>query len=260
MSDGTGGHPREALSSYLDDELGVEERSTIDRHLAVCEDCRVALEALLILARAVRNEGVPPPPVDLAGRIGRRLDGPAIKGPRMRRFVVPATIAATVGAVGLFVALQWREGRLVPQPQTESKSTTAIERETAPAREPSPQLAPGTGAAGDERRDAAAPIVTAVPIPPCGDRWLDSRVRGTWASWDTGLAAAALDRMAHDFGGSGVWRGAADGRPYVMVVPRSRFDEAFFALRARGVTGLDELPVLPAGTVCVGISVALVKA
>ena len=36
MSDGSNGHPRDGLSEYLDDQLGVEERTAMDRHLASC--------------------------------------------------------------------------------------------------------------------------------------------------------------------------------------------------------------------------------
>jgi hypothetical protein len=82
-------------------------------------------------------------------------------------------------------------------------------------------------------------------------------VRGTWIVPDPGGAARELDRIARDVGGVGTWRGVADGRPYVLAVPRPRFEEVFFALRARGVAGLVEPPVLADGSDCAGLSIAL---
>jgi hypothetical protein len=119
------------------------------------------------------------------------------------------------------------------------------------------------------RPEVAAPTVSPAPPPvsaragkiatpaECGDRWSDSGVRGTWTVPNVVSAALVLDRIAHDVGGLGVWWGAADGRPYVLVVPRRRFEEVYFSLRARGVSGLGEPPDLAGGTDCAGISIAL---
>ena len=74
MNDAGRGHPREGLSDYLDDQLPVEARARVDRHLAECEDCRMELEALRRLKRAVADEQVPPVPLDLQARIGRRSE------------------------------------------------------------------------------------------------------------------------------------------------------------------------------------------
>jgi hypothetical protein len=77
---------------------------------------------------------------------------------------------------------------------------------------------------------------------------------------DLDAAARQLGRIAHAVGGIGLWRGVGDGRPYVVVVPRGHFEEVFYALRARGVSGLNEAPTLAEGTDCTGISVALTLA
>jgi anti-sigma factor RsiW len=325
MIDAINGHPRELLSAYLDDELGVEERTTIDRHLAACEDCRAQLEALRRLARAVADEGVPPVPVNLAARIGRRLDAATIVRPRRSRFVIPATIAATLGAIGILVALQWREGRLgvpvPPAPQEQDRAFDELKRPDAPSTTVAPEMMPAPRAekeaaarqavdkdvqggvqggvpggvpggvvgrvesvgaaktADDERRDrelskvmneavVVAPRVAAPSamlewsakseaVPSCVDRWSDSGLRGSWDVPDVDAAERQLGRIAHAVGGIGLWRGVADGRPYVVVVPRGRFEEVFYALRARGVAGLGEPPALSEGADCTGISVAL---
>ena len=325
MSSGPNGHPRELLSDYLDDELGLEARASVDRHLAGCEDCRVELEALRRLARAFADLSVPPVPLDLEARIGRGLDAASVARRRRWRFAVPATIAATIGAIGLLVALQWREGgvrvpsapepqppprvfdeakpsyapapRIVPEQlpapprEKEAKRNDALEKDVMA--EPAPNLkreaesatagVPGGiigGAVGGiasgvegavERRtaakaanEAARQMQPAAPPPArsdtgsvCADQWSDSGLRATWEVQDVGTAVRELNQMARDVGGVGVWRGVVDGRPYVLVVPRDRFEEVFFALRARGVTGLREPPALAEGKDCASISVGL---
>jgi len=338
MTDGANGHPRDGLSEYLDDQLGVEERTAMDRHLASCEDCRAELDALRRLAGAVADEEVPPVPLDLAARIGRSLDAATIVRLPRRRFVVPATIAATLGAIGILVALQWREGHFgapaTPEPQEKDRAFdeskrlnvpsasvatdgTLSARQTRPEKESigrdaldkdvklsnEPALeersnqkkdervqvgveggVPGgvvggvvggiaSGGAAEpvdvERRDrglskvmneavgVAAPAAKAEAVPSCVDRWSDSGVRGSWDVSDVDAAERQLGRIAHAVRGIGLWRGVADGRPYVVVVPRDRFEEVFYALRARGVTGLEEPPTLAEGTDCTGISIAL---
>ena len=74
---------------------------------------------------------------------------------------------------------------------------------------------------------------------------------------DVTTAVRDLNRMARDVGGIGVWRGVAEGGPYVLAVPRPRFEEVFYALRARGMGGLTEPPTLAAGSECAGISIEL---
>jgi len=330
MSGPAGGHPREVLSAYLDDELAVEERMTVDRHLAECEDCRSQLAALEQLARAVRGEAVPAVPTDLLERVGRRVDAAAVLRPRRFRVALPATIAATIAALGILVALQWREGGLMrpvmPEPrsnpvpegrfyQNRPSEAPAVDTEEGAKRDdlrekdakakaapdvgplPSPEpkeedLAGGTpegvggGAPGgvvggvvggveggvEGSAPAAAPpppamravapmepapLARSVAASPCGERWTDSGVRGTWDVADAAKAARELDRIARDLAGRGTWRGIADGRPYQLVVPRARFDEVFFALRARGVSGLDELPAPAPGDDCLALSIAI---
>jgi hypothetical protein len=321
MSDAANGHPRELLSDYLDDQVGVEARTSIDRHLADCEDCRAELDALRRLARAVADEEVPPVPPDLPARISRSLDGASGVRPRGRRFVMPATIAATLAAIGILVALQWRQGDLGVPATPESVSERPVFSEPSPPKAPPPlnrpeedgapleekkedaaqkaNVVPGgvesvveggvvggavggaEGGAGhpaerqasadEDRRDrlrppakdsaatapSAAPRAKTAPVSSCVDRWSDSGLRGAWIVPDASIAVRELGRIADDVGGIGEWRGIADGRPYVLIVPRNRFDEVFYALRARGVTGLMAVPTLDAGVDCAGISVAL---
>jgi anti-sigma factor RsiW len=116
MSGADPGHPRELLSAYLDDELGIDERAAVDRHLALCDPCRRQLRSLRALAAAVGDEAVPEVPGGLARRIGARLDEGVKASPPKRRYFLPASIAATIGAVGLLLAIQWRERGPAPPP------------------------------------------------------------------------------------------------------------------------------------------------
>jgi hypothetical protein len=344
MSDPANGHPRDLLSSYLDDELGLEERASVDRHLAGCADCRDELEALRRLARALSEDSVPPVPADLEERIGRRLDAATVVRPRRWRFVVPATVAATLGALGLLVALQWREGRIgvptaptpasapasAPVPESKKQEldkampsyapTPRVLPEELPAPTPMKELAPsdalrkdlaampeekaklkqdvnapaaapagGTsgviggvaggvegGAAADELRERPAARVSTEPQAqmqpataegakllsrsPCAEQWSDSGLRPTWSVQDVAVAVRELSRMAGDVGGIGVWRGVAEGGLYMLVVPRGKFDEVYFALRARGVGGLAAPPAVTPGNDCAGISIVITAA
>jgi hypothetical protein len=342
MSDASNGHPRDLLSAYLDDELGLEERASVDRHLAGCEDCRDELEALRRLARALAEDSVPPVPADLEARIGSRLDEATVVRPRRWRFALPATVAATLGALGLLVALQWREGRIgvptapppAPTPAAESKTdelekatrsytpaprarpkelsplaplrdsapsdalqlpkdlgaapeARAKEKQEADALAASPAGVPGGvvggvvggiegGAAADERRERPAAKVSSEPQPrmarasvaatkaearsPCAEQWSDSGLRAAWSVEDVAIAVQQLDRMAGDVGGIGVWRGIADGGLYMLAVPRGRFEEVYFALRARGVGGLAAPPAMVPGNDCAGISIVITAA
>jgi hypothetical protein len=340
MSDSSRSHPRDLLSAYLDDELGLEERASVDRHLAGCEDCRDELEALRRLARALAEDSVPPVPSDLEARIGRSLDGATVVRPRRWRFALPATVAATLGALGLLVALQWREGRMgvpdvlapAPTPAPEAKTedldkampsyapTPRVLPEQVPAPPPGRDVAPSDAlqkdlaatpeenakekpyanarpaapaviaggsiggvvggvegaAVADERQERAAAKASSEPqaqmkpaaMPavqsrlrsPCAEQWSDSGVRATWTVDDVATSVQQLDRMAGDVGGIGVWRGIADGGLYMLAIPRGRFEEVYFALRARGVGGLAAPPAMVPGNDCAGISIVIIAA
>lgn len=332
MSGSTNGHPQDRLSEYLDDELTIEERAVIDRHLASCEDCRSHLDALRRLARAIAQDSVPPIPADLHLKIGRRLDEATVLRPRRWRFAVPATIAATISAIGILIAVQWREGRLtppsVPDASLRSEADLGKMRNDAPlpGPPPPPASAPpsrdeefaakskektdsdalgardrpeselqratelkdlravkggvasgedaareeGIGGAHENRVRAAQAAASAAPTPApaakaeaasiCVDRWSDSGVRGSWEVPDPVASARELNAIAHDAGGIALWRGVDDGRPYLLIVPRSKYEEIFYALRARGIAGLIEPPVLAPGDDCTALSITIARA
>lgn len=132
MSERNDGHPLELLTAYADDELSIEDRAVVDRHLAECATCRGHLEATRLLASAMAEEAVPEPPDDLVVRIAQRIDDAAVVPFRRSRFRIPATIAATIAAIGLVGVVAWRQGALhqgapatMPQPQPRRDEPTA---------------------------------------------------------------------------------------------------------------------------------------
>lgn len=103
-------HSVERLSAYLDGALSEAERLEVEAHLAGCEECRRILDDLRTLSADLRAERVPEVPLDLERRIRRALDAERGRGtvvPFSRRWRIPATIAATLGAIAL-VALSFR--------------------------------------------------------------------------------------------------------------------------------------------------------
>jgi hypothetical protein len=156
MSETNRDHPLELLSAYLDDELPVEERAPIDRHLALCPDCRDQLESLRHLSRAIAEEAVPPPPDELEARVLGRLDALAVVPMRRRRFVIPATIAATIAAASLVAVVTWKQGGVGWPPRQEGdtrRAGTERVRDKVAANAPVPSAEP------------AGPIQTP-PAPP----------------------------------------------------------------------------------------------
>jgi hypothetical protein len=334
MSDPSREHPRDLLSAYLDDELGVDERAAVDRHLADCESCRDDLASLRRLAGAVAEEDVPPVPDDLEKRIGARIDAAKVR-PFRRRIVVPVTIAATLAAVGLVVVYQWTEPRSIrefrqpapPEPAegTErdelAKKTAASNSPMPPAgaekaappaiRQDQPSSVPTHELEADKKADASgavegkqkaalenpgyvsgvaggaadreaqldaarakdqaamappvaksvaaeAPVAAATGAPalnrlasPCGDRWVDTGVVGTWVVGDMQTALRDFDALAGQFAGHGSSDPVLRGEPYEIVVPRARYPELLARLRAEGVAGIDAPATLPPGDACV---------
>ena len=136
-------HPRDRLSPYLDDELQVDERAAVDRHLARCPECRDELEAMERMAAAFADEPVPEMAEDLEVRVLHRLDMATILPLRRRSFFVPASIAATVAAVGLVSVIVWKQGGpLSPAPsEPETVEDRMRPAEQAPHSEATPPAA-----------------------------------------------------------------------------------------------------------------------
>jgi anti-sigma factor RsiW len=89
---GSGGHLDDALSAYLDDELGPAARREAEAHLTGCADCRAELEDVAAARHAIRIMPVhatPRPLLDWAV--------PVVATPRRRAaWALAAAVAAAV--------------------------------------------------------------------------------------------------------------------------------------------------------------------
>jgi negative regulator of sigma E activity len=99
-------HLGERLSAYLDGELDGEALAAATAHLAVCAECRAALEGLQQLARRAEALEDRPPERDLWPGVAARLAGATLPGViplRRRRFAfsIPQLAAASLAVVAL---------------------------------------------------------------------------------------------------------------------------------------------------------------
>lgn len=95
---------RESLGAYLDGELLVEARATIDEHLAGCPACASELEIMRSVTASLSESTAVQVPTQLWGEIERRLDGPVQREstPRnrflgVRRYALAASVLIAVG-------------------------------------------------------------------------------------------------------------------------------------------------------------------
>jgi hypothetical protein len=97
---------KQALSSYLDDELSLPARAACDEHLRHCPVCREELSAMRSIVRGLAALPRPVPPPYLASTINDALlieAGAALKQPKMpvsarvMRWLQPRVMPYTVG-------------------------------------------------------------------------------------------------------------------------------------------------------------------
>jgi anti-sigma factor RsiW len=65
--------PDVALTGFVDDELDVEARQSVERHLATCEDCRALVADLRTIRAAAFTLDRREPPRELVGSVRRRV-------------------------------------------------------------------------------------------------------------------------------------------------------------------------------------------
>jgi anti-sigma factor RsiW len=108
-------HWTDRLSDYADDELRVEDREAVDRHLAECEECRQVLaEIVAVSSRAASLTDVPPES-DLWPRIAADIGAASqnasnvvpIRLPRRFSFTVPQLVAASLALMVLSGGMVW---------------------------------------------------------------------------------------------------------------------------------------------------------
>jgi hypothetical protein len=100
-------HVDELLTRYYDSELSPRERRRVERHLAVCAECRAALEELERLSMVLHESPPAPsrtPPDRFVSQVRLRLS------PRQpvteRRWVKLGGVALPVALVGVWVFVQ----------------------------------------------------------------------------------------------------------------------------------------------------------
>ena len=104
-------HPADRLLPYLNGELAAAERASVDTHLAVCADCRDTVRDFASLAERLARAPEPAPPLhwgafraQLHDKLERR-QRPAAAGRRWSLWPVPATLAAGLAAVLLYLGV-----------------------------------------------------------------------------------------------------------------------------------------------------------
>ncbi|HET8625065.1 MAG TPA: anti-sigma factor [Gemmatimonadales bacterium] len=112
------------LSEYLDGELSPDERSALERHLAVCPSCTTTLAELTRVVMRARSLPAPQPPGELWDGIANRIAAdrvtplrPTARARHRRRWAFgwPELAAAAVTiALGSGGAAWWAATRLAP--------------------------------------------------------------------------------------------------------------------------------------------------
>ena len=104
-------HPADRLLPYLRGELAAAERAAIDTHLAACAECRDTVRDFAALAERLARAPAPAPPLhwgafraQLRDKLERR-QRPAAAGRRWSLWPVPATLAAGLAAVLLYLGV-----------------------------------------------------------------------------------------------------------------------------------------------------------
>lgn len=104
-------HPADRLLPYLNGELAAAERAAVDTHLAVCAECRDTVRDFASLAERLARAPEPAPPLhwgafraQLHDKLERR-QRPAAAGRRWSLWPVPATLAAGLAAVLLYLGV-----------------------------------------------------------------------------------------------------------------------------------------------------------
>lgn len=104
-------HPADRLLPYLRGELAAAERAAIDTHLAACAECRDTVRDFAALTERLARAPEPAPPLhwgafraQLRDKLERR-QRPAAAGRRWSLWPVPATLAAGLAAVLLYLGV-----------------------------------------------------------------------------------------------------------------------------------------------------------
>jgi anti-sigma factor RsiW len=103
-------HPTDRLSEYADDELSAAERTTVERHLSGCAECRQVLAELRDVSARARGLIDTPPAADLwpgvAAAVAQQPRGRARPARRVS-FTLPQLVAASLALMLLSGGMVW---------------------------------------------------------------------------------------------------------------------------------------------------------
>ena len=108
-------HWTDRLSDYADDELRLEDRAEIERHLAECQDCRQVLADIHAVSSRAATLSDLPPARDLWPRVAEEIGTcePTattvvhMRPPRRFSFTVPQLVAASLALMLLSGGMVW---------------------------------------------------------------------------------------------------------------------------------------------------------
>lgn len=115
---------RESLGAYLDGELPIQARATIEAHLAGCPACTSELESMRSVTASLSESTAVQVPMQLWSEIDRRLDRPNQLEPttqnrflRVRRYALAASILIAMG-LGTWAFFSLGDGASVARAST----------------------------------------------------------------------------------------------------------------------------------------------
>jgi len=155
------------LSAYVDGELAIEQRRTVEDHLAGCPGCRAELDGMRRVASRLRSlERAAPPPL-LADQVARRV-AVAARQPglvvrleeALRRLPVESSTLMTFGVV---VALTAIAALFVAGVEDSDRA--------GPDRRPAAAVAHPAASAGDEGLEVTTAVVHGRVFDREGDLW-----------------------------------------------------------------------------------------
>jgi anti-sigma factor RsiW len=156
-------HLHELISALADGTLTPEEAAQVQVHMKDCPDCRQLLHDIRRIGTAIGEEGVPPVPAHLAGRIRERIAGgsgqtlalsPAVP---IWRSPFPLAAAATL----LLVSVIW-----LAWPRGASRSATPFDQESARQNSGVPQSPQGKQVPPSSEKAPVSPKILEHEAPP----------------------------------------------------------------------------------------------
>jgi len=109
---------KELLSNYLENDLSIQQKEEIERHLSVCKDCKAQLDSLKRLVSELGGLKKVAAPADMLEGINRRLGIEPKKKVFLNRLKIPLEAAGVLVSVILIVLFINQTGILRPGKQT----------------------------------------------------------------------------------------------------------------------------------------------